>query len=333
VFRFPSVRTWVAREYPLALPYIPRLAEKVRDLRLDVIHTHTPFMLGLLGARLARRLDIPLVSTNHTLYTEYVHYFPLTPRSWTRSILIGHLRRYYNRCDGVVAPSRLAARILEGYGVRTPVYVIPTGIELDTAMDEEARARIRRDLGIPADARALLYVGRLAREKNLGLLVKAFERLAVKHDDLYLLIVGGGPYEAGCRDLVGESACCNRVVFAGYIPRNQVAKYYSAGDLFTFPSTTETQGLVICEAMGAGLPCVAVDAGGSPEMVIEGEDGLLAEDDLDDFTMKIDRLISDRGLLRSFSTRAVQNAKRFSPREMALRMLDVYGRVQTGKPG
>ena len=327
VIRFPSVRTWFARDYPLAIPYLPRLVQKVDRLGLDIIHTHTPFMLGWLGLRLARRLGIPIISTNHTLYTEYVHYFPLAPRAATRSFIIGLMRRYYNRCDGVVVPSSAAGEILRGYGVRKPTHVIPTGISLDTSRDPEARSRIRRDYSIPADARVLLYVGRLAREKNLGLLLQSFERLASRHDDLYLMIVGGGPYKARCSSMASQLESAQRIVFTGSIPREKVAKYYSAGDLFSYPSTTETQGIVICEALGAGLPCVVANGGGAPEMVVDGEDGLLTEDDVDDFTDKIDLLLTDHELMERFSARAVGNFARFSIRGMATRMLKVYESV------
>lgn len=327
VIRFPSFTTWVAREYPLAIPYLPNLTGRVRDLKLDVIHTHTPFTLGCLGLKLAKKLDIPLVSTNHTQYVEYAHYFPLAPVSLTRSIIIGHMRRYYNKCDAVVVPSSPIARMLREYGITTPTYVIPTGLDLNTARDEEVRSRLRQELGIPQDARVLLYVGRLAKEKNLGLLLGAFDKLAAKYGDLYLLIVGGGPFESGCRALAAELAHSQRVVFTGYIPREQVASYYSVGDIFAFPSTTDTQGVVICEALGAGLPCVAVNAGGSPEMLVHGEDGLLSENDLDDFAEKLDMLLSDRSLLERFSAKAVENVSRFCPRDMALRMLDVYETV------
>ena len=333
VFRFPSLRTYKARDYPLAIPYLPRLQERVKSLNLDIIHTHTPFMLGWLGLRLAKRLNIPIISTNHTWYTEYAHYFPLTPVWVTQSFLVRMLRRYYNRCDGVVAPSRYIVDLLRGYGVRTPMYVIPTANSLDTSRDQEARSRIRGEYGIPADARVLLYVGRLAREKNLDLLFEAFERLARKHGDIHLLLIGGGPHEAGCRSMAARLECAGRIAFTGYIPREKVAKYYSAGDLFAFPSTTETQGLVLAEALGAGVPCVAVRAGGSPEMIVDGEDSLLAEDSVDDFAGKIDRLLADRELMERFSARAIENASRFSPHEMALCMLEAYESVLARKGG
>ena len=333
VFRFPSVRTYKARDYPLAIPYLPRLTERVKNLNLDIIHTHTPFMLGWLGLRLAKRLGIPIISTNHTWYTEYAHYFPLFPIALTRSFIVGMLRRYYSQCDGVVVPSGPIVELLQGYGVRTPIYVIPTGNSLDTSRDPEAHSRIRGERGIPAKARVLLYVGRLAREKNLDLLFQAFERLARKHGDIYLLIIGGGPHEVACRNMAAKLECAGRIVFTGYVPREKVAKYYSAGDLFAFPSTTETQGLVLVEALRAGIPCVAVSAGGSPEMLTDGEDGFLTNDDIDDFTEKIDRLLTDRELMERFSARGVESSSRFSPQEMALRMLEAYESVRASKAG
>lgn len=329
--RLPSVRTLFAPDYPLSVPYVPGLTRRVKRLGLDIIHTHTPFMLGWLGVRVARRLRIPVVSTNHTQYVEYAHYFPLAPRAMTCGLIVGHLRRYYNRCDGVVVPSRPTADLLRQYGVITPTYVVPTGNALDTARDREARSRIRDEYGIPGDARVLIYVGRLAREKNLALLFEAFERLARKHDDIFLVIVGGGPFEAGCKEIASGLQASDRVILTGYVPREKVAKYYSTGDIFAFPSTTETQGLVLGEALGAGVPCVAVNAGGSPEMLVDGEDSFLAEDDIGDFTAKIERLLADPELLARFSARAVENAARFTPNCMATRMLEVYQSVIGGR--
>ena len=141
------------------------------------------------------------------------------------------------------------------------------------------------------------------------------------------MIVGGGPYKARCSSMASQLESAQRIVFTGSIPREKVAKYYSAGDLFSYPSTTETQGIVICEALGAGLPCVVANGGGAPEMVVDGEDGLLTEDDVDDFTDKIDLLLTDHELMERFSARAVGNFARFSIRGMATRMLKVYESV------
>ena len=326
--RFPSIRTAFARDYPLAIPYMPGLTRKVKELNLDVIHTHTPFMLGWLGLRLGKRLGIPVVSTNHTLYTEYVHYFPLAPKAMSRAFIVAMLRRYYNRCARVITPSRPMEEVLRGYGVTRPITVIPTGLSIDTARDDAARKRLRQEFGIPQDARVLLYVGRVAREKYLDLLLEAFDKLAPKHMDAYLMIAGGGPYEAQCRENASKLACSNRIAFTGAVPREKVAKYYSAGDLFAYPSPTETQGIVVCEALGAGLPCVLVNGGGTPEMVVDGDDSLLAKIEVQDFAEKLDTMLSNPALMEAFSKRAVVNAARFCPRAMAEKALEVYESVQ-----
>ena len=326
--RFPSIRTAFAREYPLAIPYMRGLTRKVKELNLDVIHTHTPFMLGWLGLRLGKRLGIPVVSTYHTLYTEYVHYFPLAPKSVSRAFIVGMIRRYYNRCAHVITPSTPMEEVLRGYGVTRPITIIPTGLSIDTARDDAARKRIRKELGIPQDARVMLYVGRVAREKYLDLLLEAFDRLAPKYMDTYLMIAGGGPYEAKCRENASKLKSSNRIVFTGAVPREKVAKYYSAGDLFSYPSPTETQGIVVCEALGAGLPCVLVNGGGTPDMVVDGDDSLLTKIEVEDFAEKIDTMLSNPTLMEAFSKRAIINAARFSPRTMAEKALEVYESVR-----
>lgn len=326
--RFPSIRTVFARDYPLAVPYIHGLTEKVRQLDLDVIHTQTPFMLGWLGLRLGKRLGIPVVSTNHTLYTEYVHYFPLAPKSVSRGLIVRMLKNYYNRCAHVIAPSMPVEVVLREYGVTVPITVIPTGLSIDTARDDAARKRIRKELGIPENARVMLYVGRIAREKYLDLLLEAFDRLAPKYPDIRLMIAGGGPYEAQCRENASKLKSSNRIVFTGAVPREKVAKYYSAGDLFSYPSPTETQGMVVCEALGAGLPCVLVNGGGTPEMVVDGQDSLLAKIEVEDFAEKLDTMLSNPALMEAFSKRAVLNAARFCPRSMAEKALEVYESVR-----
>jgi glycosyltransferase involved in cell wall biosynthesis len=175
-----------------------------------------------------------------------------------------------------------------------------------------------------------MYVGRLAAEKNLKLLFAAFKRLAVEHADIRLLIVGGGPGEHECRRMAADTGYSSRIAFAGMVSRGDVAGYYSAGDIFTFPSTTETQGLVLCEALGAGLPCVAVKAGGSPEMLLDEVDSLLSRDDVDDFASKIDLLLANPSMMQQFSENAVKSAARFSPGSMARCMLHAYESVRSG---
>ncbi len=326
-FRFPSIRPPQAKDYPLAVPYMPRLIRRLKRLDVDLIHTHTPFILGRLGLHASRRIGVPLVTTNHTQYIQYAHYFPLAPRAVTRKVIKGYMRWYYNQAASVVVPSSPIEEMLREYGVVTPIHVIPTGIALDVTEGRSARPSVRAKLGIPQDAFTLLYVGRLAREKNLEMLIRAFKRVAKKHKDARLMLVGEGPYESECREMVAKQGLGKQVVFVGPVLMTDVAKYYLAADLFVFASDSDTQGLVLWEALQAGLPCVAVRAGGAPEMLVDGEDSLLAANCPDDFAAKVDQLMCDPAMMSRCSENAVRNGARFHPREMASRMLEVYESV------
>lgn len=333
VFRFPSVRPPTARDYPLAIPFRRGMTALMRMLDIDVIHTQTPFMLGWLGLRLGRRLGIPVVTTNHTQYAEYTHYLPVVPVRWSRAALIGMLRRYYDACDVVATPSEANRQILLSYGVRREVRVVPTGQALDIARDPATRQAIRAGWGVPSDSTVLLYVGRLAKEKNLELLLDALRHVSADRSDIRLVFVGGGPYTDELRREVARRRLAARVIVPGAVPRDQVGRVYCGGDVFVFPSMTETQGLVLGEALAAGLPCVAVNAGGSPEMVRHEEDGFLCGNDPREFASRVNLLLGDSDLRRRFSERAIENAQRFRPEQMALTMLGVYQTALREAPG
>lgn len=324
VYRFPSFRTIMDRGYPIPIPFVPGFLNKVKSLNLDVIHTQSPWMLGWLGLNIARKLDIPVISTNHTNYPEYSHYFPLAPPSVTKKVIIKLMKEYYNRCDAIVTPSKQVYEMLTGYGITRPIHVISTGISINTLKTDSGGEETRHRYGIPQDAMVLIYAGRLAKEKNLSLLFNAFNILAAQKSTIYLMVVGNGPSYEECRQTAVKSPYASRIILTGSIPREDMVNYYSAGNIFVFPSDTDTQGLVLCEALKAGLPCVAVNAGGSPEMICDGADGFLAENNVEDFTAKISLLLNNDILMKSCSEQAVKNSMRFTPNDMAVRMLRVY---------
>lgn len=327
VFRFPSFRPPTFREYPLALPFRRGIGSLLTALDIDVIHTQTPFTLGWLGLRLGRRLGIPVVSTNHTQYAEYTHYLPVVPVGWSRAALIAMLRRYYRACDLVLTPSEANRQILLSYGVRREIRVVPTGQALDIARDARIRESVRKGWGVPPEAPVLLFVGRLAKEKNLGLALDSLARVVRDHPSVRQVFVGGGPYEEELKREAARRGLSKHVIVPGAVPREEVGRVYCGGDIFVFPSMTETQGLVLGEALAAGLPCVAVDAGGSPEMVRHEDDSFLCGNDAREFASRIGLLLSDADLRRRFSERAVENSRRFRPEQMALSMLDAYDSV------
>jgi len=322
VFRLPSTHTPLMPDYPFPLPFAPGARSAFASLKLDLVHTQTPFLLGVMGAKWARRHGIPLVSTNHTLYTEYAHYVPVRPKAITRRFLVGLMKWYYTGCDAVVVPSTPVLERLRSYGIGTRIEVIKTGVVGAAAASPDQRAKAREEWGIPAGAPLLLYVGRVAREKNLTMLLEAFRRVLSNHPQARLLVVGGGPALAETRRGAESLGLGERVGFAGMRGRLEIDRLYAASDLFVFPSVTETQGVAICEALSAGLPVVAVEAGGIPENIRHGNDGFLSADNSDEFAAYIQRLIDDPRERALMGANARANSSAFSIE----RMVDDYER-------
>lgn len=312
-FRFPSIVSRVAPDYPVPLPWSMENWHDFRKVNPDIVHTHSPFFLGLAGMRWGRRIGVPVVSTNHTLYVEYLHYLPFIPPTMTKAVLLGHMKHYYTRCDAVVTPSRVVEQVLRSYGIKNNIEVIGSGIAAGRSKaDRGARSRY----GISEDAFVLLYVGRIAREKNLGLMLRAFQIVKQRYPHCRLMIAGSGPYEEDCMALAGNLGVADSVIFTGLLPRDELDKAYGLADLFVFPSMTETQGLVACEALVAGLPCVAVRAAANPEVMEDGVDSILTQNSVAEFSGAICSLIDDPELRDRLASGARRNAERFSVETM-----------------
>jgi glycosyltransferase involved in cell wall biosynthesis len=326
VLRVPSMLTPLNPSYALPFPWFPRLRREFKRLAPDVLHSHTPFFLGLLAARLSRRDDIPLVSTYHTLYNHYGHYLFFLPPPSIENLLDWWIPEYYNRCVDVIVPSQVAEDSLRHYGVTVPITIIPTGVPIPPAehLEEEARLRARQRWDIPPDSPMLLYVGRLAREKNIELTLDSFARVAPQFPEARLLVIGSGPHEDACRAYAESLPCGDRVIFAGMVPRHELDPVYAAADLFVFGSSTETQGLVIAEARAAGTPCVVVNEGGAGETVQDGEDGLVVESNVEAFSEAIHTLLSDSFRRRKMMEACLRNACRYTPSAMTDRVIYVY---------
>ncbi len=323
VFRFPSINAIVEPDYVLPVTVSPRIARIIPTLKLDVVHSHSPFFLGLLARRVAGSLGLPHVATNHTLYTEYAHYLPLPTVATTRWMLVRWMRDFYNSCDRVLAPSRLTQDVLEGYGVRTPVSGVPTAIPAPPYVLQRP-PETKREFGLPPDARLLLYVGRLAPEKNLDLLLRAFALVAAKTNDTYLILAGSGKSRGALEARARTLGIHRRTRFAGFLGRTRLDPLYQASDLFLFPSKTETQGLAVGEALAAGLPCVVVNAGGAPESVRDGVDGFLVADDSRAMAERALALLADSIGRRHLSEEAKRGAHARTPENVGGRMVSVY---------
>ncbi len=322
VFRFVSVPWPPMPEFSLPIPISAQLGSTIKHIGLDIIHAHSPFLLGRLGARAARRYKLPLVFTFHTLYDQYVHYFPIAEKT-SKQLIQAIGRDFCNRCNMVVAPSLLVVNYLRRIGVEAPIVNIPTGIDLTEFKDLDHNW-LRDNYGIKAEEKVLMFVGRLGKEKNVTFLIKSFDAVLNQYPSARLVMVGKGPQESYLRKLVKQLKIEDKVIFTGVLPRQTIVHCYASADLFVFPSVTETQGLVIGEAKATGLPVVAIRAYGPAEMVAHGEDGILTDPSLPSFTEAILDLLKDEELYDRMSRQALENAPLISSSQSADKMLEVY---------
>jgi 1,2-diacylglycerol 3-alpha-glucosyltransferase len=320
-YRFPAIETPWTKGYPLAYPPFFRMLHKFRRHEYDILHSHTPFTIGMVGLRWAESHEIPIVSTYHTLYDRYAHYIPFFPRRYVRFKIAKHTNYYYNRVCHVITPSEASMKWLRRHAVDTPVTVIPTAVPSRGFFD---RSEVRHQLGVHPEQRVMLYVGRIAREKNLETL---FEMAAItfrEDPSLRLWLVGDGPHRAACAQLARDLGIGDRVTFFGFVPRAEVDRYYAAADLFVFSSITETQGLVVQEAMTYGLPAIAVTGGGASAAIRTGENGFIVKNEPQEFAQAVLKTFEDERLYAKLAEGAVQSVRTYGNDEMVESVLKVY---------
>lgn len=321
IYRFRSIELPFAPDYPLAvMPFYPMLRH-FRKHRFDIVHTHTPYTLGFVGLRWAESHGVPVVSTYHTLYERYAHYVPYFPKAYTRYKIAKHTNYYYNRCAQVIAPSEAALSSLSRHSVHKPITVIPTG---NPAPKKLSKSEARGMLGARENERILLYVGRIAKEKNMLLLLEAAEQVIRDNDNVRMWVVGDGPYRAECQTLARELGIGDRVRFFGAVPRAEVDTYYIGADLFVFASVTETQGLVIGEAMSYGVPAVAVRGGGASAAIEENKNGFVVGNSSGQLADAVSKVLQNPALLGRLSEYARGSAKSWTHADACAKVLRVY---------
>ncbi len=327
-YRCRAIETPISRGYPVAYPPFYRMLQKFRRHQFDVIHTHTPFFLGMVGYRWAESHDIPIVSTYHTLYDRYAHYFTLLPHRYVRFRIAKHTNFYYNHMDHVITPSEASLKWLVRHSVTTPTTVIPTGIPRGQMI---SRSEARQSLGIAPDEKIMLYVGRLAKEKNLELILEMAALVFAKDRSQRLWLVGDGHYRDECVALVRKLGIGDHVRFVGAVPRAEVDKFYAAADLFVFASITETQGLVVQEAMTYGLPAIAVLGGGASSSIIDGVNGYVVRNDAATFAQTTLSVLHNDVLHARLSEQALRSVRNQGVEQMCEDVVGVYRRVIKSK--
>jgi glycosyltransferase involved in cell wall biosynthesis len=316
VVRFPASPLFKVRDFPVAWPILPYFSlaawSRFVEEEFDVVHSHSPFILGTVGARWAKYSRVPLVFTFHTLYHRYLHYAPI-PQQVSRPYTLQKLKYYCELCDHIVAPSKAIERVVHRFRSDASTSVIPTGVDVACFASGEG-ARARETFGIASDEKVLLYVGRLAPEKNLGFLLRSLAPLLrdTQPFRVRLLLVGDGAATAQLKTIVQELQLQQRVTFSGFLEEQALLDCYAAGDIFVFASRTETQGVCIAEALSAGLPCVVVGAMGAAESVSDGVEGLVVPPHDVRFCEAVQRLLSDEELRAQMATAARRKAHALS---------------------
>lgn len=336
VIRYPSLPLSVVGA-PVPNVLTKLFAQKIEELRIDVIHVHHPALVGNVALALKSKLRIPVVFTYHTRYEEYLHYIAgLKQIEAHTGIMEKYLRYFCTHCDLLVAPTPGIRDYLQKKNLRTPIAVLPTGIPAESFLPDQGRAEHIRKEYLGAADHMFCTVSRLAKEKNIYFQLEGLaclKRLLQKTGRSFKhLMIGDGPERRSFEKRVRELGLADEIVFVENVPNAEIKNYQAASDLFLFTSKSETQGIVLLEAMAAENPVVAVEASGVCDVVCNGENGYRTPEDADVWARKIADTIADRTLLASLGEGARRTAELYSEEQIALRAAQCYEQVCAKAP-
>lgn len=332
VLRIPAVQNFNGSDFSVPVPAPLMVTGALNVFKPDIVHSHHPFLLGHTALRIAASGSVPVVFTHHTRYEQYTHYLPgdsALLKHFVMELVIG----YCNLCNTVVAPSRSIAEMLQTQEVKAPIEVIPTGVDrLYFAAGDPGISRRRLD--IPEDAFVLGHVGRLAPEKNLPFLADSICGFLAANPAARFLLIGEGSARAEMLGTFARRGLMHRIHLLGVVLPRNLADAYRCMDVFVFASQSETQGIVLAEAMASGTPVVAIDAPGVREIVVDGVNGrLLPTENVGSFVLALAWLAQlptdKRAQLRRNARRS---AKLFSRENCAKQMIDLYARLIGTEP-
>ena len=337
IIRLPGIPVGIY-DYRLTGIYPLKAINRIKEWDLDIIHSHTEFGVGTFARIMAKQLDIPIVHTYHTMYEDYVHYITHGYFDSASKKLVEYLTKFY--CDKTVTelivPTKKTYDLFkEKYEYDRNVHIVPTGIEVERFYrennDEKETDKLRKLLGLKKDDFVVLFVGRLAQEKNVPFLIENHAKIVKDNKKCKLLIIGDGPDADNFRKQVKELGVNNSVIFTGKIPLEEIHKYYQLGTVFVTASNTETQGLTLLEAMAASIPVVALDDEAFQDAIVDELNGFLFHND-DEYCEALLKLMKDKKLYNQMCRQAKINAEAHSSKYYAEKVLDVYYMALGGKP-
>ena len=332
IIRLPGIKARHLYDYSIAQPMHPLLLEKVREIQPDIIHCHTEFGVGLFGTYAAKWLHIPLVRTYHTTYEDYTHYLnPIEIKRIDAGLkkTVSYISRIYgNDCNRLIAPSEKTRKLLESYHIETPIDVIPTGVEIsrfskpdDSSISKE---EILSEYKKKENEKIFLYVGRIAKEKSIDMLIRCFSFIKMKNMNLKLIIIGGGPDVEELKELSRQLNVQDIVLFLGSKKNTDIPAYYCCADCFLSASTSETQGLTYIEALSSGLIVFGRDDQAVRDLVEEDYNGYLFHNE-DDLFLKISHYLNlSEEKEKQMKKNAVASAQDYDANLFAERILQTY---------
>lgn len=293
--------------------------------RMDILHAQHPFLSGTIAARIRRRYGIPVVFTNHTRYDLYTQYYlPLLPPALSHTFLTTFFPAFTSQVDAVIAPSPSILALLREWGVKARIEVISNGIDVEAFRRPRLRFT-RGQVGLPQEGPVVIFVGRMAAEKNVETLLRAFASVVKEIvPEVTLLLVGGGTHLEAYQALARDLQIAGRVVFTGPVPYEHVPGYLSLADLFATASTSEVHPLTILEAMAAGLPVLGIRSPGLVDTVENGVNGFVVDNDRAALALRLAQLLTDDDLRARLAEGAHRTAARFDIRRTSRQILALY---------
>lgn len=337
LYMLKSMPLIVARQYKnrVAAFYSREVAKKIKELNLDIVHTQSEFSLGLFGKIISRKYGIPFIHTYHTMWEDYIHY--IIPIKGSRNIYTKRFARTFSKnfatkAECIITPSKKTEKYLK-YKCKIknkPMYIIPTGIDIVPFKKEnfnnEQKIKLKESLGIKKDDKVILFLGRVAEEKSIDVIMNNMPLVFKSLPNTKFLIVGDGPSKTTLEEQAKKLKIDHKVIFTGKIPWNEVPKYYNIGDVFVNASVTETQGLTFIEAMAASIPIVAKYAPNLSEFIINNKNGILVKRETD-FAKSIINVLSDTSLANKLISNGLQTAKMNSVEEFGDKLEMLYEEI------
>ncbi len=306
------------------------LKKKMDAFKPDIIHLNTEFTLGYFGIIYSRHRHIPCVYTLHTLWEDYIaNYIRLFPTRGLKKLAINIVKFYLKRADSVITPTHEIENVVREYGITKPIFIQPTGIPDSKLVFNFHKSKtvyfhLFRTFPQLLGKKSMLFVGRVVKEKNIDFLYEVLEKVHETLPKTMLVIAGGGPYLEDAMEHAKERGIDKFVCFTGYVDGNDLIYLYKIASVFTFPSKTETQGLVTIEAMLAGLPVVAIGEKGTVDVMQGDNGGFMVKDDINEFASKTVSLIKDKKLHELKSKEAVAWGSKWKISSLAPRLVDSY---------